>query len=242
MEILSNTLRILNYIDAEFKNLLNDANYNVQFGRIDPSFMCEYDFRDAVGAALNFTTNHSVMYNKIVSIKQQSETVLNRYKKIFWNKYYYILDLPQYFIKQATYYLDNAEPPQQFIQSEQALVPCGLNNGQLPQPTAAVQQTANDEPKIKAKPKPTFASIIQHSNREQVLERLHGLIDGRRGADVGAVLLKARLDGYLTRNPTRAEFRSEFNLIGTWQAIVNYMSDNNENALDRANKILIGIK
>ncbi len=111
-----------------------------------------------------------------------------------------------------------------------------------PQPTATGQQAANKEPVKKEKPKPTFASIIQHQNKEQVLERLHGLIDGRRGADVGAVLLKARLDGYLTRNPTQAEFRSEFNLIGTWQAIANYMSDNNENALDRANKILIKFK
>lgn len=103
------------------------------------------------------------------------------------------------------------------------------------QPTAAVRQAVN------CKPKPTFASIIQSPNKEQVLERLHGLIDGRRGADVGAVLLKARLDGYLARNPTQAEFRSEFQLIGTWQAISKYMSDNNENALDRANKVLIEI-
>lgn len=110
-----------------------------------------------------------------------------------------------------------------------------------PQPTATGQQAANCKPKIKAKPKPTFASIIQHPNKEQVLERLHGLIDGRRGADVGAVLLKARLDGYLTRNPTQAEFTSEFELIGTWSSIANYMSDNNANALDRVNKILIRI-
>lgn len=104
------------------------------------------------------------------------------------------------------------------------------------QPTAAVRQATN------CKPKPTFASIIQHSNKEQVLERLHGLIDGRRGADVGAVLLRARQVGYLARNPTQAEFRSEFQLIGTWQAISKYMSDNNLNALDRANKVLIKIK
>lgn len=105
-----------------------------------------------------------------------------------------------------------------------------------PEAAAAGQQATN------CKPKPTFATIIQHSNKEQVLERLHGLIDGRRGADVGAVLLKARIDGYLTRNPTQAEFKSEFQLIGTWSSIANYMSDNNPNALDRANKILIKIK
>lgn len=110
-----------------------------------------------------------------------------------------------------------------------------------PRPAAVVRQAENNEPKKKAKPKPTFASIIQYPNKESVLERLHGLIDGKSGADVGAVLLKARIDGYLTRNPTQAEFTSEFELIGTWSSIANYMSDNNANALDRANKILIRI-
>lgn len=104
---------------------------------------------------------------------------------------------------------------------------------------ALLEQATNCKPKIKAKPMPTFASIIQHPNKEQVLKRLHDLIDGRSGADVGSVLLKARIDGYLTRNPTKAEFTSEFELIGTWSGIANYMNDNSAKALDRANKILI---
>lgn len=84
-----------------------------------------------------------------------------------------------------------------------------------------------------------FRNIIQYENKEKLLKRLHSLIDGKWGADVGSVLLSARLNNYLTRNPTQAEFKSEFELIGTWSAITNYMNDNNQNALDRANKIVI---
>ncbi len=91
----------------------------------------------------------------------------------------------------------------------------------------------------KLKPEENFRSIIQFENKDALLKRLHFLIDNKKGADVGAVLLKARLDNYITRNPTRKEFENEFELIGSWSAISNYMSDNNENALDRANKIVI---
>ena len=86
---------------------------------------------------------------------------------------------------------------------------------------------------------PSFVDVIQYKDKEKLLEKLHQLIDGKKGADVGAVLLKARLDNYITRNPTRKEFENEFELIGSWSAISNYMNDNNENALDRANRIVI---
>lgn len=84
-----------------------------------------------------------------------------------------------------------------------------------------------------------FYQIVQHEEPQKLLKRLHQLIDGRKGADVGCVLLKCVQDGYLTRNPKQKEFESEFILIGGWNAIHNYMSDNNENALERANKIII---
>lgn len=91
----------------------------------------------------------------------------------------------------------------------------------------------------KKMPSECFRNIIQYENQDILLSRLHQLIDGRRGADVGAVLLNARINNYITRNPTRKEFESEFQLEGTWSAISNYLSDNNQNALDRANKIVI---
>ena len=85
----------------------------------------------------------------------------------------------------------------------------------------------------------SFRHIVVHADVETLIQRLHQLIDGRRGADVGCVLLKCIMDGYISRRPTQKEFVSEFELIGGWKAIHNYMDDNNINALDRANKITI---
>lgn len=84
-----------------------------------------------------------------------------------------------------------------------------------------------------------FARIVQHENPKMLMARLHQLIDGRKGADVGCVLLKCCQEGYLIRRPTQREYESEFILHGGWSAIHNYMSDNNINALDRANQIVI---
>lgn len=92
----------------------------------------------------------------------------------------------------------------------------------------------------KEKKVPNFRDIIQYPDKERLIKRLHELIDGKGGADVGSVLLRAKLiDHYLTRNPKRAEYESEFKLIGHWNAIHNYLSDNDLNAIDRANKIVI---
>ena len=84
----------------------------------------------------------------------------------------------------------------------------------------------------------SFSDIIQYDDKERFLKRLHGLIDGRRGADVGCVILRALQENLITRLPTQKEFESEFKIIGSWTAIHNYMSDKNMNALDRANKIV----
>lgn len=93
--------------------------------------------------------------------------------------------------------------------------------------------------KKEAKETTSFRSIIQYEDPDKLLNRLHQLIDGRSGADVGCILLKAKQENYIIKNPTRKQFLSEFKLIGTWQAITNYLSDNNQNALDRANRIVI---
>ena len=86
---------------------------------------------------------------------------------------------------------------------------------------------------------PNFLHLILHSEPKKLLERLHQLIDGKSGAEVGAVLLHAQQKGYLSDVPTQAEFESEFALVGKWNAIHNYMNDNNEKALAKANKIII---
>ena len=86
---------------------------------------------------------------------------------------------------------------------------------------------------------PNFLHLILHTEPKKLLERLHRLIDGKSGAAVGAVLMRAQQKGYLSKVPTQAEFRSEFALVGKWNAIHNYMNDNNEKALAKANKIII---
>lgn len=86
---------------------------------------------------------------------------------------------------------------------------------------------------------PKFLHLVLHPEPKKFLERLHQLIDGKSGAAVGAVLLRAQQKGYLSDVPTKMEFESEFTLIGKWNAIQNYTSDSNLKALAKANKIII---
>lgn len=83
-----------------------------------------------------------------------------------------------------------------------------------------------------------FIDIIQYSNKTKFLIRLHELIDRKGGADVGCVILRALQMNYITRKPTQKEVTSEFKIVGCWSAVHNYMDENNQNALDRANKIV----
>ena len=98
------------------------------------------------------------------------------------------------------------------------------------------------EKKGKGKPEKgnvEFRHLIQHEQAEKLLARLHQLIDGCRGADVGSVLLHCVQKNYLRRRPTRKEFMSEFELLGSWASIHKYMDEGNLNALDRANRICV---
>jgi len=85
---------------------------------------------------------------------------------------------------------------------------------------------------------PNFRDCIQYNDPNKLLQRLHQLVDGKSGADVGCVFLAASIKGLITRLPTKSEYESEFFLKGSWSAIHNYMDDNNENALSRANRIV----
>lgn len=87
----------------------------------------------------------------------------------------------------------------------------------------------------------TFADLIQHQDKEKILSRLHELIDGRGGSDVGSILAKAIWDGYLKREPTQEEYKSEFNLIGSWEGIRKYFAGfkDDDKKLQRALDIII---
>lgn len=111
-----------------------------------------------------------------------------------------------------------------------------LNPGTPPQ----VDGGESTERKRRAKKQASFASIIQYTDKPQLLQRLHYLIDESQGADVGAVLLRAKLDGYLKRCPTQGEFLSEFKLGDTsWQAVSNYFNENDNKCLGKAGGIVI---
>ena len=104
---------------------------------------------------------------------------------------------------------------------------------------------ATDEAKNKRKKanKPRdFKTVIHPHNgktKEEILSRLHELIDGKGRSDVGVVILAARQQGYLARNPNEEMMREEFGDIGKWRSIRNYFSSNFQGAAARVASIKI---
>lgn len=84
----------------------------------------------------------------------------------------------------------------------------------------------------------SFSDIIQYEDKDRLLKRLHELIDGKGGADVGSVVFRAYQLKWITRKPTRKEFESEFKTKGCWTAIYKYLNETNGNACYRANNIV----
>lgn len=91
------------------------------------------------------------------------------------------------------------------------------------------------------KKKPSFLDIIQHPDKSVFLQRLHSLIDGKGGRDVGLVFVRAKcLDHFITRYPKQKEYESEFELIGSWSGISNYFyKEEDDNVLLMASDIVI---
>ncbi|WP_281696051.1 hypothetical protein [Bacteroides clarus] len=116
------------------------------------------------------------------------------------------------------------------------------NNKQTTYPT---KQT-----KLLSIQKSDFRNIIQYEDKEKLLNRLHFLIDGKRGADVGAILLQAKVEGYLMRTPNRAEFENEFGKLtddenstakSKWEAIRKYLDSENSTAINKCSSMNIRI-
>lgn len=82
-----------------------------------------------------------------------------------------------------------------------------------------------------------FRKLVQHPEPERLMKRLHELIDGQKGVDVGSVLFKCVQERWLVHPPTQTEFTSEFQLKGSWSAIRKYMDEKNGNAWYRASKV-----
>lgn len=95
--------------------------------------------------------------------------------------------------------------------------------------------------KAAIKSKATFKDIIQYPDKDNLLERLHFLIDGKKGKSIGIVLVRAKyIDHFLIRYPTKDEFESVFKYQGTWNAISNYFyKEEDNNVLADASNIVI---
>ncbi len=80
--------------------------------------------------------------------------------------------------------------------------------------------------------------IIQCEDKEGFVKRLHVLIDGKQGKDIAVVFIRAKIDGLITRYPTKGELSSEFDWKGTWQSIDKVLQrDMNNGVLAATNAI-----
>ena len=81
-------------------------------------------------------------------------------------------------------------------------------------------------------------NIIQCEDKEAFVKRLHVLIDNKKGKDIAVVFIRAKIDGLITRYPTKRELDSEFDWNGTWQSIDKVLQRDWDNGiLDAANAI-----
>ncbi len=88
----------------------------------------------------------------------------------------------------------------------------------------------------------TIRDIIQYHDPDKLLKRLHEMIDSNgQAAAVGAIFLNAfYIKGYLLGKPTPTQFHNEFpDCNCKWDAIRKYMNENNQTAVQKANKIII---
>lgn len=89
-----------------------------------------------------------------------------------------------------------------------------------------------------AKSTKSIYDIIQCEDKEGLVKRLHTLIDGKRGKDIAVVFIRAKIDGLITRYPTKGELSSEFDWKGTWQSIDKVLQrDMNNGVLAATNAI-----
>lgn len=88
-----------------------------------------------------------------------------------------------------------------------------------------IQSMPTKKPKVES----TFSNIIQYTDKEALLKRLHSLIDVcSKGTIIAAILSKAVLDKYLIRLPNEEEVSKEFKLPCTWEAVRKNLIDNDK--------------
>ena len=96
-----------------------------------------------------------------------------------------------------------------------------LESERLPKPEEPKQEPKTEEQMS------SFAELLQCPKEDQkrVLERLHELLDNKGGMQVALVLAAALFEyNYIITIPTEKQYRSEFNLCGTWRAVTSYIN------------------
>lgn len=102
--------------------------------------------------------------------------------------------------------------------------------------TKAKREPVSERSK-KEKNSSKFSDLIQFENKEELLKRLHFLIDVcSMGTDIAAILSKATLDKYLIRLPNKEEVNKEFKLPCTWEAIRKNLIDDEKLKADKRYK------
>lgn len=87
--------------------------------------------------------------------------------------------------------------------------------------------------------KKSFRSIIQYSDPDGLLDKLHQKIDDNVGKDVAMVLIKAKEEGYIMRYPTQTEFEKEFPLCSSsWRAISYYFQEEKRYCVDVSSVVI----
>lgn len=115
------------------------------------------------------------------------------------------------------------------------------------------EKLSASEPRPQHKPKetqenhnksiPNFKGYIQPirgKSIDDILKRLHKLIDNVQSPKtIGAILLKAYTEKYITQKPSKKIFESEFTLNCSWSGISKYMNPNTKGVVENADRILI---
>ncbi len=78
----------------------------------------------------------------------------------------------------------------------------------------------------KGRPKKPFKDNLIDDAEGKKLQKLHLLIDGRKGKAVSLVILASIKKGWLIEKPTFTQVKDEFGDIGTQQGFANYLDEN----------------
>lgn len=84
-----------------------------------------------------------------------------------------------------------------------------------------------------------FYNLLQCTDKENMLTKLHQHIDGFGGKHVALIFLKAREEKIISKLPSQKEFESEFkNFKGAWRSISHYFNPNCQPSPDFSNIVL----